>query len=293
MAMITFSPQGVILDANDNMLALMGYSLAEARGQSHRMLCPAEYVASADYQQHWQRLARGEYITGRFERVNRQGARVWLEASYNPILDNEGRVVKVVKIAQDITRVMQQQQQEEALMRDVHQLSLDTDRSAAQGADIVQRAVDGMQQVETAAQHTSQLIGELGDYSQQIDTLVAAMRKIAAQTNLLAINAAIEAAHAAEHGRGFAVVAGEVRALAEQSRKAAVEIEGMTKAIQHGVAAAIDGMATCVAQAGGGVTLTRDAGAVIHQVNLGMQDVVKLMQAFRTVKQEETLTDAR
>ncbi|MCR0999206.1 methyl-accepting chemotaxis protein [Serratia rubidaea] len=293
MAMITFSPQGVILDANDNMLALMGYSLAEARGQSHRMLCPAEYVASTDYQQHWQRLARGEYITGRFERVNRQGARVWLEASYNPILDNEGRVVKVVKIAQDITRVMQQQQQEEALMRDVHQLSLDTDRSAAQGADIVQRAVDGMQQVETAAQHTSQLIGELGDYSQQIDTLVAAMRKIAAQTNLLAINAAIEAAHAAEHGRGFAVVAGEVRALAEQSRKAAVEIEGMTKAIQHGVAAAIDGMATCVAQAGGGVTLTRDAGAVIHQVNLGMQDVVKLMQAFRTVKQEETLTDAR
>lgn len=120
------------------------------------MLCPAEYVASADYQQHWQRLARGEYITGRFERVNRQGARVWLEASYNPILDNEGRVVKVVKIAQDITRVMQQQQQEEALMRDVHQLSLDTDRSAAQGADIVQRAVDGMP--EKAAIAGSRLI---------------------------------------------------------------------------------------------------------------------------------------
>ncbi|MBJ2064126.1 methyl-accepting chemotaxis protein [Serratia odorifera] len=290
MAIITFTPQGVIVDANDNMLALMGYHLEEARGQAHSVLCSAELAASAQYQQHWQRLADGEFITGRFERLNRRGERVWLEASYNPILDEQGRVIKVVKIAQDITRLMIQQQQEEALVRDVHHLSLATDKSAAQGATIVQQAVNGMQQVEQAARQTSRVVSDLGDYSQQIDGIVAAMRKIAAQTNLLAINASIEAAHAGEHGRGFAVVANEVRVLAEQSRKAAVEIEGMTKSIQQGVAAAIAGMTTCVEQAGGGVALTQDAGQVIQQVNVGMQDVVRLMQTFRTVKQEETLS---
>ncbi|HCD2061966.1 TPA: PAS domain-containing methyl-accepting chemotaxis protein [Serratia marcescens] len=289
MAMIAFTPQGTIVSANDNMLALMGYRLEEAYGQSHAVLCPPAFAASDDYRRHWQRLARGEFITGRFERVNRRGERVWLEASYNPILDNEGQVVKVVKIAQDITRLMQQQQHEEEMVRNAHHLSLDTDRQAAQGAVIVQQAVKGMQQVEAAARETSGVVTELGKCSQQIGTIVEAIRKIAAQTNLLAINASIEAAHAGEHGRGFAVVANEVRTLAEQSRKAATEIERMTKSIQQGVAAAIAGMATCVEQAGGGVALTHDAGEVINQVNIGMHDVVKLMQAFTSVKQGDAL----
>ncbi len=289
MAMISFTPQGDIVSANDNMLALMGYRLEEACGQSHAVLCPPEFAASDDYRRHWQLLARGEFITGRFERLNRRGERVWLEASYNPILDNEGQVVKVVKIAQDITRLMQQQQHEEEMVRNAHHLSLDTDRQAAQGAIIVQQAVKGMQQVEAAARETSDVVTELGKCSQQIGTIVEAIRKIASQTNLLAINASIEAAHAGEHGRGFAVVANEVRTLAEQSRKAATEIERMTKSIQQGVAAAIAGMATCVEQAGGGVALTHDAGEVINQVNIGMHDVVKLMQAFTSVKQGDAL----
>ncbi|MBN5313171.1 PAS domain-containing methyl-accepting chemotaxis protein [Serratia marcescens] len=289
MAMIAFTPQGTIVSANDNMLALMGYRLEEACGQSHAVLCPPEFAASDDYRRHWQRLARGEFITGRFERVNRRGERVWLEASYNPILDNDGQVVKVVKIAQDITRLMQQQQHEEEMVRNAHHLSLDTDRQAAQGSVIVQQAVKGMQQVEAAARETSDVVTELGKCSQQIGTIVEAIRKIASQTNLLAINASIEAAHAGEHGRGFAVVANEVRTLAEQSRKAATEIERMTKSIQQGVAAAIAGMATCVEQAGGGVALTHDAGEVINQVNIGMHDVVKLMQAFTSVKQGDAL----
>ncbi|HEN3492678.1 TPA: PAS domain-containing methyl-accepting chemotaxis protein [Yersinia enterocolitica] len=273
MGMITFTPQGIILDANDNLLNVIGYSLADIRHKSHHILCTPEFAHSDEYRLHWQRLARGQ--------------RVWLEASYNPIMDKEGQVLKVVKIAQDITQLMLQQEQEENLIRDVHHLSLTTDRSASQGAEIVQQAVRGMQEVESVARETSDVISELGRCSNEIGTIVEAIRKISSQTNLLAINASIEAAHAGEHGKGFSVVASEVRILAESSRKAATEIEHMTKTIQNGVMAAIKGMGVCVEQAGGGVTLTQDAGEVIHQVNIGMQDVVKLMTAFSQVKNQQ------
>lgn len=129
MGMITFCPQGIILAANDNLLRVIGYSLADIQHKSHQMLCTPEFAHSDDYYQHWQRLACGEFIIGRFERVNSRGQRVWLEASYNPIIDNEGQVLKVVKIAQDITQLMLQQEHEENLIRNVHHLSLSTDRS--------------------------------------------------------------------------------------------------------------------------------------------------------------------
>ncbi|CNI34483.1 methyl-accepting chemotaxis protein [Yersinia pekkanenii] len=287
MGLITFTPQGIILDANDNLLEVIGYSLADIQHKSHQVLCTPEFSHSEEYRQHWQRLARGEFIIGRFERLNSRGERVWLEASYNPIMDNEGQVIKVVKIAQDITQLMQQQEHEETLIRDVHHLSLTTDRSASQGAAIVQQAVRGMQEVEFIARETSNVVSDLGRCSKEIGTMVDAIRKISSQTNLLAINASIEAAHAGEHGKGFSVVASEVRLLADQSRKAATEIEQMTKTIQSGVMAAIKGMGTCVEQAGGGVILTQDAGEVINQVNIGMQDVVKLMTAFAQVKNQQ------
>lgn len=76
--------------ANDNLLNVIGYSLADIQHKSHQILCLPEFAHSEEYHQHWQRLARGEFIIGRFERLNRRGERVWLEASYNPIMDNEG-----------------------------------------------------------------------------------------------------------------------------------------------------------------------------------------------------------
>ncbi|MFV8765942.1 PAS domain-containing protein, partial [Yersinia enterocolitica] len=92
MGMITFTPQGIILDANDNLLNVIGYSLADIRHKSHHILCTPEFAHSDEYRLHWQRLARGEFIVGRFERMNSRGQRVWLEASYNPIMDKEGQV---------------------------------------------------------------------------------------------------------------------------------------------------------------------------------------------------------
>jgi len=277
MALISFTPEGVVLNANENFLKTMGYSLHEIRGKTHGYFCLPEWRDSSAYHEHWQRLKRGEFILGRFERVNEAGQSVWLEASYNPVINDEGRVVKVVKIAQDVTKQMKQLKQQESMMMHVHELSLNTDKTASQGVTIVQKAVEDMQEVEALAKRASDIIGQLGETSSRIGEMVDTIRKISSQTNLLAINATIEAAHAGEQGRGFAVVAGEVRSLADQSRKAAVEINQLTQSIRDGVLAAIDGMGSCVSRAGGGVTLSRNAGDVINQVNLGMQDLVKMM----------------
>ena len=277
MSLISFTPDGNILNANDNFLQLMGYTLSQIVGKPHSIFCTSQWRDSEDYPRHWLRLQNGEFIRGRFERVDIHGQPVWLDVSYNPVLDDEGRVVKVVKIAHDVTQQINQQRQQESLMAHMQTLSLCTDKTAAEGVTIVQNAVAGMQEVETLAQQTSQIIGQLGQTSARIGEMVDAIRNISSQSNLLAMSATIEAAHAGDLGRGFAVVAGEVRSLADQSRKAAIEIEELTQHIRQGVLAAINSMDSCVMQAAGGVTLSRDAGEVINRVNLGMQDLVKMM----------------
>lgn len=277
MLLISFTPDGNILNANDNFLQLMGYTLSQIVGKPHAILCTSQWRDSEDYPRHWLRLQNGEFILGCFERVDIHGRSVWLDASYNPVLDDEGRVIKVVKIAHNVTQQINQQHQQESLMAHLHLLSLSTDKTASEGVTIVQNAVAGMQEVETLAQQTSQIIGQLGQTSARIGEMVDAIRRISSQSNLLAMSATIEAAHAGDLGRGFAIVAGEVRSLADQSRKAAIEIDELTQHIRQGVLAAIDSMDCCVMQAAGGVTLSRDTGEVINRVNLGMQDLIKMI----------------
>jgi methyl-accepting chemotaxis protein len=106
-AVIEFELDGTVIKANDNFLRLFGYTLEEITGKHHRMFCDPGYVESSEYAQFWQRLARGEYDADEFKRISKDGAEVWLQASYNPILDMEGRPLKVVKFASDITLEVQ------------------------------------------------------------------------------------------------------------------------------------------------------------------------------------------
>ncbi|MGK5037945.1 methyl-accepting chemotaxis protein [Janthinobacterium sp. LB3P118] len=102
-AVIEFDMQGYVLDANDNFLAVMDYDLSDIKGEHHRTFCEPEYAGSAEYKKFWQKLNRGEFDAGRYKRLGNHGKVVWIQATYNPILDLNGKPYKVVKFAIDIT----------------------------------------------------------------------------------------------------------------------------------------------------------------------------------------------
>jgi methyl-accepting chemotaxis protein len=102
-AIIEFDLDGTVVSANENFLSIFGYSLDEIVGKHHRIFCDPEYVESPEYAQFWQKLSRGEYDTGEFKRLAKGGREIWLQASYNPIFDIDGKPIKVVKFAADVT----------------------------------------------------------------------------------------------------------------------------------------------------------------------------------------------
>ena len=102
-AVVEFDVNGNVLDANANFLDVMGYELADIKGEHHRMFCEAEYANSLEYKKFWQKLNRGEFDSGRYKRIGNHGKVVWIQATYNPILDLNGKPYKVVKFAIDIT----------------------------------------------------------------------------------------------------------------------------------------------------------------------------------------------
>ena len=106
-AMIEFDLDGTIITANDNFLNAVGYTLEEIQGQHHRIFCDPEYAQSAEYSQFWQDLGNGKASSGEFKRFGKGGNEIWIQASYNPILDKEGKPFKVIKGAYDITETVQ------------------------------------------------------------------------------------------------------------------------------------------------------------------------------------------
>jgi len=106
-AVIEFDMGGHVLTANDNFLAVMGYELSDIKGEHHRVFCEDDYAASVEYRKFWQKLNRGEFDSGRYKRVGNNGKVIWIQATYNPILDLNGKPYKVVKFASDITEQVQ------------------------------------------------------------------------------------------------------------------------------------------------------------------------------------------
>ena len=260
MAVIEFDMNGKILDANENFLSLLGYSLQEIKGQHHSLFVSEHERQSVEYQAFWQNLRQGKYDAGQYRRFGKNAREVWIQASYNPILDMNDQPYKVVKFASDITSQMlaagavlesaaaitQASEEIIASGRDLAQ------RTESQAATVEQTAASMHEVTETVKQNAensseanslslearqiadsgSKIMGGVTDAmrkmeasAERISDIVALIDEIAFQTNLLALNASVEAARAGEAGRGFAVVAQEVRSLAQRAGSASGDIK--------------------------------------------------------------------
>jgi len=226
-AVIEFSMDGIVLDANENFLKTLGYSLAEIKGKHHSMFVQPEEHESDAYRVFWTSLNRGEFQSAEYKRIGKGGKEVWILASYNPIRDLNGKPYKVVKYATDTTaRVVARMKSESvrgmmesvaagaeqlnSSVREISEAMVKSKETASAAVDRVEVADQQAQRLSTAAGAMSSIVQLIGDITGQI--------------NLLALNATIESARAGEAGRGFAVVAAEVKNLANQAKQATDKI---------------------------------------------------------------------
>jgi len=279
-AVIEFNLDGQVLTANDRFLQTVGYSLEQVRGKHHRMFCEPEEANSAGYQAFWDKLRRGEYVADRFKRIDAHGRTVWLEASYNPIMDAHDVLYKVVKFATVITDQVNQEQAVAQAADIAYNTSLETDSSARKATDVVTQTVEVMRGLEGSMQDAAEGIQALDKQSKVIGAIIKTISDIAGQTNLLALNAAIEAARAGEQGRGFAVVADEVRQLASRTSTATEEIAKVVQQNEQLAQAAVDIIDTSKRQAEQGLALAADTGGVIVEIQEGAKRVVDAVGQF-------------
>jgi methyl-accepting chemotaxis protein len=390
-AVIEFNMDGTIITANDNFLsALGGYSLNEVKGKHHRMFVDSAYARGTEYAEFWRKLNNGEFFVGTYTRIDKRGKEVYIQASYNPIMDLNGRPYKVVKYALDMTEVIraikgmatgdlsnrcdesvdnsgltaeinkalenlnsvlgqinqgsdvvakssnllqkkvedmkrnttevataiaqmakgaqdQAQKTDESSKLVNHVMSSANDmekkanvinkaaerglESSNQGMKTVKVLVENMTEIRESASQTSQSIEVLTKRTEEIGRTLKVITDIASQTNLLALNAAIEAARAGDAGRGFAVVAEEIRKLAEDSRKSAVEIEKIIGDVQKDTNAAGKAIVTMEASVKEGNKSSIEAEKIFQEISKSTEETFGASKEIQmaTVSQKESI----
>ena len=273
-AVIEFTPDGKILDANDNFLQALGYQLEEIQGEHHALFVPEDERNTPAYKQFWTELAAGQAKTAEFKRITKTGAPIFIQATYSPILDEDGKVYKVVKFATDVTAMVEAREHRKSVLAEMavqiseiaaaavqsSQLANDSAGATEGASENVQAVASGAEELASsiaeisrqvaeaasvsgnAVEKSSQaqsVIAELDGAAQSIGEVLRLITDIAEQTNLLALNATIEAARAGEAGKGFAVVASEVKSLASQTAKATDQISRQIDAVQGNTRVAV------------------------------------------------------
>ncbi|GMO12899.1 methyl-accepting chemotaxis protein [Bradyrhizobium sp. TM233] len=226
-AVIEFNMDGTIITANANFLGTLGYSLAEIKGKHHSMFVEPSERDGAAYREFWAALNRGQYQAAEYKRIGKGGKEVYIQASYNPILDLNGRPFKVVKYATDTTKqvlVRMGNERVRGMMESVAAGSEELNASVREISEAMTKSREtAMSAVEQVASADAQA-QRLTEAAQSMSGIVEMINSITGQINLLALNATIESARAGEAGRGFAVVASEVKSLANQAKQATDKI---------------------------------------------------------------------
>jgi methyl-accepting chemotaxis protein len=268
-AVIEFNMDGTIIGANQNFLKTVGYALDEIRGRHHSMFVDPSERDTPAYREFWAALNRGEYQAAEYKRIGKNGKEVWIQASYNPILDLNGKPFKVVKYATDTTA--------QVLVRMGNERVRGMMESVAAGAEELNASVREISEAMTKSRETAATaVGRveaadaqakrLNEAAQAMSGIVELIGNITGQINLLALNATIESARAGEAGRGFAVVASEVKNLATQAKQATDKI-GQEISNLNGISGDVVGALNSIKQAIQGVSeyVTATAAAVEEQ----------------------------
>lgn len=250
-AVIEFMPDGTITSANDLFLDAMGYAREEVIGRHHRLFCDASIMDEESYASFWEDLRRGALKAGQFKRRRRNGDIIYLQASYIAVTDADGRPMRIVKTAQDVTAEVLSRDEEAKVAATVQgklgqigdavalvntraqsaadaasetseavQTAADTvegfEAACAGIADAMGHSRDAVTKVKAEADAAGSHIGNLAEAAEAMSATAEIIQKVAGRINLLALNATIVSARAGEAGRGFAVVASEVKTLADQ-----------------------------------------------------------------------------
>lgn len=268
LAVIEFTPDGTVLTANRNFLHAMHYELNQIKGKHHKMFCEEGFYR--EYPNFWGQLASGEHFSGRFKRLDGNGNIIWLEATYNPIFDEKGKVYKVIKFASDITERVNIAMNAVELAAAT---SEETSQVAANAVGILNASVKTSADIAERVHQATETGNQLKEQSKNISDIVVTIRSIADQTNLLALNAAIEAARAGDAGRGFSVVADEVRKLASNTAEATAEIAQVVER-NHLLINEMDNMLGSVS----GIALHGKES--INEVSTGLNEITQGVQRF-------------
>ncbi|TWT93717.1 methyl-accepting chemotaxis protein [Neorhodopirellula pilleata] len=241
-AVIEFTPNGTIIDANSMFLTTIGYSIDQIRGQHHSMFMPKGEATTPEYRKFWEDLANGTFHQGEFRRIDSRGNELWLYGAYSPSFDLNGNVVGVIKRVSNITDQVNSKRQAREAGGSVAMGVREMSQAISEISERITRTATLARDSECLSSRTADEVKNLAESSRCISKVVDLIQDLADQTNLLALNATIEAARAGEAGRGFSVVATEVKALANQTGVATNDIRKSVEAIQFNVDTVVKGI---------------------------------------------------
>ncbi len=268
-AVIAFDLTGKILHANENFLTVLGYALPEIAGQHHRMFVDPTERESSAYKAFWERLGRGEYDAGQYRRIGKGGKEVWIQASYNPILDAQGRPYKVVKFATDITATFKGKQLEAAVQETSETIA------RAKAKDLTGRVP-----LEGKSGEVATLCAGVNDLLDTLAEVIGSVRDISVRIDGASLKITSDSQQLAERTEANAASLQETAATTEELAASVKHSAGNSK-----MAVQLGNEASDVAARGGAiVTEAVDAMGRIEKASSGISEIISMIDeiAFQT-----------